>query len=73
MHPTNPPPRERIERDDAARRFAGIAPAAVDVVLAAGKPHGIVAVIEAIGLVALLPLGFAVAGAIGAAIAWLIG
>jgi hypothetical protein len=61
MHPTNLPPR------------AGIAPAAIDVVIAGGHRRGIAAVVEAIGLVALLPLGVAVAALVAAAIVWLFG
>jgi hypothetical protein len=60
MHPSNLPPR------------AGIAPAAVDVVIA-GRRRSIAVVVEAICLVALLPLGVLVAALVAAALAWLFG
>lgn len=60
MHPTNRP-------------IGSTAPAAVDVVIGSNDWRGIGAVVEAIGLMALLPLGMVVVAAIVAGISWLLG
>lgn len=63
--------------DAAAKRSAGVAPAAVDVVIASDDWRGTATFAEAVGLVALLPFGVLIAAVIiragDAAIAWLLG
>lgn len=59
--------------DERPRPFRATAPAAVDEVIGSNDWRGIGAVVEAIGLMALLPLGIVIVAAIVAAFARLLG